>query len=65
MQKRFKYLSGALLVTVLALATSAATPHRAAATTTCGMIFCTNSSVCNVDACGGAGFCSRNHCVAQ
>lgn len=65
MQKRFKYLAGALLVTVLALATSVVAPHRAAATTACGMIFCSHSSTCNVDACGGAGFCSHNHCVAS
>ncbi len=62
MQKRFKYLAGALLVTALTLVASAVAPHRAAATT-CGMIFCTNSGPCNVDACGGVGFCSNHHCV--
>jgi hypothetical protein len=61
--KRMKYLMGALIVTALALLASAATPPRAEALILCNQIFCNNSSVCNVPACGDVGFCSNHHCV--
>jgi hypothetical protein len=64
MQKRFKYLAGALLVTALALVASAVAPPRAEAALRCNQISCTNSFPCNVDACGGVGFCgATHHCV--
>lgn len=61
MAKRIKYLAATLVVTALALLTSAVAPPRAEAVTMCNMIFCTNSTPCNVPACGDAGFCSNNH----
>ena len=64
MQKRFKYLAGALVVTALALVSSAVAPPRAEAALLCSQISCTNSIPCNVPACGNVGFCGVNHhCV--
>jgi hypothetical protein len=62
MTQRIKYLVGSLVVTTLALLTSAA-PPRVEAATLCSQIFCNNSVPCNVPACGDVGFCSNHHCV--
>jgi hypothetical protein len=63
MQKRLKYLVGALTVTALALVASAATPRSADAVTLCTQLGCTSSSQCSVDLCGGAGYCINRHCI--
>jgi hypothetical protein len=64
MQTRFKYALGALVLTIAALMASE-TP-RAEARLLCSQISCTNDLPCDVDACGGVGFCGVNHhCVPE